>query len=234
MPSSLIVTDPKLGSPTLVTVRGSFSGSVSLDNTEIVTDSPKGVLTVSSIASGPWLTSTTIGGSSGSNGSSGSSSSSNRPKSLSKALESPASSPAGAPPSGDSRGSGPNPIRPSRTKELPSPPAPAAVASSSSSRLKSISPSSAVASSCGVSPAKTASVIVLRPATVISPLRNISRPPGSTTEGASGIITSTSAPSPVTSVSPSKTSSPSFSSRVLPSSARAITDPVSLEIVPTN
>ena len=185
MPSSLMVTAPKPASPTSVTVSGSFSGSVSFAKTEMVIDSPKGVLTVSSMASGPSFRTTMIGGSSGSMGSSGSSSSSNRPKSLSNGLESPAAAPVGTPASEGSRGSGPKPIRPSRTKELPSPPDPAAVASSSNSKLKSISPSSAVASSCGVSPAKTASVIESRPSTVNSPLRSNSRLPGSTMGGAS-------------------------------------------------
>ena len=182
-----MVTAPKPASPTSVTVSGSFSGSVSFAKTEMVIDSPKGVLTVSSMASGPSFRTTMIGGSSGSLGSSGSSSSSssNRPKSLSNGLESPAAAPVGTPASEGSRGSGPKPIRPSRTKELPSPPAPAAVASSSNSKLKSISPSSAVASSCGVSPAKTASVIESRPSTVNSPLRSNSRLPGSTMGGAS-------------------------------------------------
>ena len=188
VPSALIATVPKPASPTSVTESESFSGSVSFDRTEMVIDSPKGVLTVSSMASGPSLRTTMIGGSSGSIGSigsSGSSSSSNRPKSLSKGLESPAAAPAGTPASEGSRGSGPKPILPSRTKELPSPPAPAAVASSSNSKLKSNSPSSALASSSGVSPAKTASVIESRPSTVNSPLRSNSRLPGSTMGGAS-------------------------------------------------
>ena len=191
VPSALIATVPKPASPTSVTESESFSGSVSFDRTEMVIDSPKGVLTVSSMASGPSLRTTMIGGSSGSSGSigsigsSGSSSSSNRPKSLSKGLESPAAAPAGTPASEGSRGSGPKPILPSRTKELPSPPAPAAVASSSNSKLKSNSPSSALASSSGVSPAKTASVIESRPSTVNSPLRSNSRLPGSTMGGAS-------------------------------------------------
>ena len=185
VPSALIETVPKPASPTSVTESESFSGSVSFDRTEMVIDSPKGVLTVSSMASGPSLRTTMIGGSSGSIGSSGSSSSSNRPKSLSKGLESPAAAPAVTPASEGSRGSGPKPILPSRTKELPSPPAPAAVASSSNSKLKSNSPSSALASSSGVSPAKTASVIESRPSTVNSPLRSNSRLPGSTMGGAS-------------------------------------------------
>ena len=185
VPSALIATVPKPASPTSVTESESFSGSVSFDRTEMVIDSPKGVLTVSSMASGPSLRTTMIGGSSGSIGSSGSSSSSNRTKSLSKGLESPAAAPAGTPASEGSRGSGPKPILPSRTKELPSPPAPAAVASSSNSKLKSNSPSSALASSSGVSPAKTASVIESRPSTVNSPLRSNSRLPGSTMGGAS-------------------------------------------------